>query len=65
MSQHARKILVLGASGLIGRYLTDDLRINAYANQACLALQRREFSFKILQLGLQHFGRRDFGNCGG
>jgi uncharacterized protein YbjT (DUF2867 family) len=30
MTQHARKILVLGASGLIGRYVTDDLRIRGF-----------------------------------
>jgi len=30
MSESSRKILVLGASGLIGRYLTDDLRIRGF-----------------------------------
>ncbi len=30
MSQPSRKILVLGASGLIGRYVTDDLRIRGF-----------------------------------
>jgi uncharacterized protein YbjT (DUF2867 family) len=30
MSEASRKILVLGASGLIGRYLTDDLRIRGF-----------------------------------
>ena len=30
MSETSRKILVLGASGLIGRYLTDDLRIRGF-----------------------------------
>src|SRR6185312_5401481 len=29
--EEARKILVLGASGLIGRYLTDDLRLRGFA----------------------------------
>ena len=31
MSNLSRKILVLGASGLIGRYLTDDLRLRGFA----------------------------------
>jgi uncharacterized protein YbjT (DUF2867 family) len=30
MSENSRKILVLGASGLIGRYVTDDLRIRGF-----------------------------------
>jgi len=30
MSEPSRKILVLGASGLIGRYVTDDLRIRGF-----------------------------------
>jgi uncharacterized protein YbjT (DUF2867 family) len=30
MSENSRKILVLGASGLIGRFLTDDLRIRGF-----------------------------------
>ena len=30
MSQPSRKVLVLGASGLIGRYVTDDLRIRGF-----------------------------------
>ena len=31
MSNLSRKILVLGASGLIGRYITDDLRLRGFA----------------------------------
>ena len=31
MSEPSRKILVLGASGLIGRYVTDDLRLRGFA----------------------------------
>jgi len=30
MSEQGRRILVLGASGLVGRYLTDDLRIRGF-----------------------------------
>src|ERR1700743_3108001 len=30
MSEQVRRILVLGASGLIGRYVTDDLRIRGF-----------------------------------
>jgi nucleoside-diphosphate-sugar epimerase len=30
MTEASRKILVLGASGLIGRYVTDDLRIGGF-----------------------------------
>lgn len=30
MAQYSRKVLVLGASGLIGRYVTDDLRIRGF-----------------------------------